>query len=90
MDEKIATKLACPVFKACSIKVMPITMDTVALKAVLSKLFQLSGFFNFDKLKPHHNNNTCAAKLAVARTAEADTASMPVLIKGFIMSVATD
>ena len=38
MEEKMATKLAWPVFKACRIKVMPITMDTVALKAKLAEL----------------------------------------------------
>ena len=89
IDEKMATKLAGPVFKACRIKVMPITMDTLALSAVFNSDFQFNGLANFDNSNPAHKRAKCATKLAVALTAEAETASIPVLIKGLIMRVAT-
>lgn len=89
-DEKMPTRLACPVCRACKIKVIPSAMATAALAQVLNKVLTFSGFCTRATCAPVHNSARCAKKLADVRTADAATASTPEAIKGLIIKVATD
>ena len=69
---------------------MPRAMATAALRQVSAASCQRTSALARAGVQPLDHSKPCAASATVIRMAEAATASMPVLISGLSIKVATD
>ena len=89
-EEKIATMPAWPSCRALRIRVMPRAMARVAPRKTRPASRQVTGPPVRAGFQPDAHSTPWAASARVVRTADAAMGSMPVVIRGLIISVASD